>query len=93
MHVPHHISVTGESSDEYSGRAAPKFSDDDGSDVADTVKVMQVPARILVAGGDRHSGTKAPPHEVLMDMQHYPLDPRDNPVRQTIRLVILLIHV
>ena len=85
MHVPHHISVTGESSNEYSGRAAPRFTDDDGFEVAETMKIMQVPDRILVAGGDRHAGSKAPPHEVLMDMSHYP-DPRNAPVRSLISL-------
>uniref|UniRef100_A0A914X025 Mitochondrial fission factor n=1 Tax=Plectus sambesii TaxID=2011161 RepID=A0A914X025_9BILA len=66
MHVPHHISVTGESSNEYSGRAAPRFTDDDGFEVAETMKIMQVPDRILVAGGDRHAGSKAPPHEHIL---------------------------
>lgn len=60
MNVPQHISVDG---DETIHRQRPR-SITDGSDLA---YQMNVPERILVAGGDKIVSERAPPPELIAD--------------------------
>ncbi|VDM40574.1 unnamed protein product [Toxocara canis] len=62
MHVPHHITVTGDSSGDFS-RATRSFVDG-GTNLAFK---MNVPDRILVAGGDHVLAERGPPAEILAD--------------------------
>uniref|UniRef100_A0A0M3IPK4 Mitochondrial fission factor n=1 Tax=Ascaris lumbricoides TaxID=6252 RepID=A0A0M3IPK4_ASCLU len=62
MHVPHHITVVGDSSGDFS--RATRHHIDNATSLA---YKMNVPDRILVAGGDRVMADRAIPTEVLTD--------------------------
>uniref|UniRef100_A0A1I7VNG0 Mitochondrial fission factor n=1 Tax=Loa loa TaxID=7209 RepID=A0A1I7VNG0_LOALO len=67
MHVPQHITIAGGAGQEYTRQrlinAADKYA-----------YQMNVPERILVAGGDETRADRAPPSEVMLDRMavHYP---------------------
>ncbi|VDK17514.1 unnamed protein product [Anisakis simplex] len=63
MHVPHHITVMGaESNGEFNHLS--RYQYDNNIDLASK---MNVPDRILVAGGDSTRADRAPPTEVMAD--------------------------
>lgn len=60
MHVPQHITVAGNTDQEYAKQRLPNVTDK-------YAYQMNVPERILVAGGDETRGDRAPPSEVMLD--------------------------
>lgn len=72
MHVPNHISVIGE------GGQVPSLNMGDAVNVA---QQMNVPDRILLAGGNRVRADRAPPTEVMADrlIADYPTEELASP--------------
>uniref|UniRef100_A0A915PEY6 Mitochondrial fission factor n=1 Tax=Setaria digitata TaxID=48799 RepID=A0A915PEY6_9BILA len=60
MHVPQHITVAGSTDQEYTKHRLTNMADK-------YAYQMNVPERILVAGGDEIRGDRAPPSEVMLD--------------------------